>query len=453
MKRLFIFIIAAICCSAAFGQNKKVIAVYVTGNCSEDIIKVAGARIIAQIVRSKDYAAVERTADFLAELKREQYYQQSGKVDDGQIIRLGKQFGASLVCVADASKSGGYYLFTTRLVNIETGLIISFSTKYYDPHSIKGYDFVSLKERDIVEIADNLTTELLQNVTTTAGKKKLAVYVTRSSGVFEGKTASSRLLQNFINSGVYAAVDRTSDFQKEIGYQHSGKVEDRQLTKLGRQLGLNLICIVDVLGTGYTDVRMVDVETGIIVATAQANYWRMDDIDKITGELLSQTVGDVCVKKDEKITASYMKCCEGLTEVNGICVDMQGNSIYWFKEETGVEIYNKDIYIQGTEIIKNPDAVCPAGWRLPTKEEFERILTVKDQLKIVTGYLYTTYPQTVSVNGHTYTTVWEWGNVGGFKEYGIYKDGKKYKAKKGEPYSVSFHDLAKYTVYARCVRD
>jgi hypothetical protein len=42
-----------------------------------------------------------------------------------------------------------------------------------------------------------------------------------------------------------------------------------------------------------------------------------------------------------------------------------------------------------------------------------------------------TYPQKVSINGHTYTTVWEWNDIyrSKFKEYCIYRDGKKYKYK------------------------
>ncbi|MDR1594424.1 MAG: WG repeat-containing protein [Prevotellaceae bacterium] len=379
MKQIFIFMLAAICISAAaFGQNKKTVAVYVTGNCDEVVRKVVSSRIIAQIVRSKEYAAVERTADFLAELRGEQYYQYSGKVDDGQIIKLGKQFGASLVCVADASETsfdGGIdyqkvyeYIFTTRLINIETGLIISLSSmsvvkcpnendersigkdckehmikyeyhdsfytlyRYHDKRYISNNDDRSdngrrINQETVVTITDNLTAELLQNVTTTAGKRKLAVYVTKSSGVFQGKTVSLRLIQNFTNSGIYAAVDRTSDFQKEIGYQYTGKVDDRQLTRLGRQLGINLVCVVDVLSTDYTDVRMVNVETGIIVATSQASSWRIDNIDAITTELLSQTVE--CVKKDEKITSPLMKCCEGLTLIDGVCRDLNNIGSNW----------------------------------------------------------------------------------------------------------------------------
>jgi hypothetical protein len=113
--------------AAMFGQGKKTVAVYTTGSCSENIKKVMSCRIIAQIVRSKEYAAVGRTLEFDRVLRREQSYQVSGNVDGGQAIKLGKQFGAGLVCLADASEKNKNYFFTAYLINIETGLVISFS--------------------------------------------------------------------------------------------------------------------------------------------------------------------------------------------------------------------------------------------------------------------------------------------------------------------------------------
>ncbi|MDR1113325.1 MAG: WG repeat-containing protein, partial [Bacteroidales bacterium] len=348
MKRIITLAFAVMCLVAvAFGQEKKTVAVYVTGNCSENIKKVMSSRIIAQIVRSKEYAAVERTLEFDQALRREQSYQISGNVDDGQVIKLGKQLGAGLVCVADASKKirtfslndNAYeYLFTARLINIETGLVVSFSLEVADCGSEMKknerdcsccdkegdrWGIYSIHQEAVITITDNITTQLLQNVTTTTGKQKLAVYVTNTSDVFKAKTVSSRLTQNFTNSGVYAVVDRTSDFRGELSRQQSGRIDDGQIVRLGRQFGVNQVCVVDVLNSDYTDVRIINVETGIIVATAEARSWNVETVDEITRELLEQTVE--CVKKDKKITSSLMKCCEGLSPVDGICRDLNEN--------------------------------------------------------------------------------------------------------------------------------
>jgi hypothetical protein len=362
MKRIFIlfaFMLAAICFDTAAAQDKKTVAVYVTGNCDGTIKEMVSSRVIAQIVRSREYAAVERTTEFDRALVKEATYTHSGNVDDGQVVRLGRQFGASLVCVVDAcQKLNSYalnynpyeYLFTARLINIETGLVISYSLDAKNCDSgdhwqsnnnicyCGEYDsdrIYRLSNESVISMIDNIAAELLQNVTTTAGKRKLAVYVTESSGVFEGKTVSSRLVQNFSNSGVYAAVDRTSDFKAELSRQYGGKVDDSQITKLGRQFGVNLVCVARVLGNGYTYARMINAETGIILATAESYNWRLESVDAITGELLSQTVE--CVRKDGKITSPLMKCCEGLTVVDGVCRDLNSSS------EWAIELKFEDV--------------------------------------------------------------------------------------------------------------
>jgi hypothetical protein len=475
--------LAAMCLvSAAFAQKKKTVAVYVTGNCSEEIKKVVSSRIVAQIVRSKAYAAVERTADFLAELQREQYYQYSGKVDDGQIIKLGKQFGAGLVCVADASEMvtpywRNYvvsqqvyeYIFTTRLIDIETGLIISLTSmsiircesndegdcekyvthgRYYED---KRYDKRRIAQETVVTVTDILAAELLQNVTTTAGKQKLAVYVTRSSGTFEGKSASSRLMQNFTNSGIYAAIDRTSDFQKEIGYQYTGKVNDIQLTKLGRQFGVNLICVVDVLGTDYTDVRMIEAETGIIMATAQTKSWRMDAIDEITRELMMQLVE--CIEKDKQLPGNFAECCEELRNIDGICRDESG-AAYWIdKSVCGVEVLAKWLYYESITW-SEACTVCPAGWRLPSPDEvkciIQKLYNVAGDHDWLTNNLYEEtsmegkkYKRTVlrvdAVRGSDVDKKWSWR----LKDTRYKKNGK-----------VDYvEDIKLKSCYIRCVRD
>lgn len=105
--------------STLYGQNKKV-AVYVTGDSEFYINTVVGAELVAAITNQSGYVAIERTADFLKELQKEQGYQRSGNVDDNQISALGKQFGVDYVCVADLTKIYGSYFISARLINVET---------------------------------------------------------------------------------------------------------------------------------------------------------------------------------------------------------------------------------------------------------------------------------------------------------------------------------------------
>lgn len=103
---------------------KNKVAGYMTGGTSDATYKkVIGAKLVNVITESGEYAAVERTADFLAALSSESDYQTSGEVRDSQIARLGQKFGVRYVIVANASELFDEYFIVARLINVETGLV------------------------------------------------------------------------------------------------------------------------------------------------------------------------------------------------------------------------------------------------------------------------------------------------------------------------------------------
>jgi hypothetical protein len=128
MKKILILLVALCCVSVTFGQEQKKVAVYVTGATEEGVNEFVGAYLVDAIANSSNYVAVERTADFLNELTKEQSYQKSGAVDDNQISALGKQFGVSLVCVAKVGKMGEKQFVSARMIDVETATVKS-STK------------------------------------------------------------------------------------------------------------------------------------------------------------------------------------------------------------------------------------------------------------------------------------------------------------------------------------
>lgn len=121
---LFVAIIFAMVVPGVSAQSvKQKVAVYMTGDVEESYKKVMGAKLVSAITATKGYAAVERTADFLAALSSEQDYQMSGEVRDSQIARLGQRFGVKYVVVADISEIFDELFVTSRLINVETGLV------------------------------------------------------------------------------------------------------------------------------------------------------------------------------------------------------------------------------------------------------------------------------------------------------------------------------------------
>jgi len=89
------------------------------------------------------------------------------------------------------------------------------------------------------------------------------------------KVLGGELARTISQSERYTAVDRTdailSQLSREHSFQRSGAVSDEQIKSLGRQLGVQYLCISDISAVGkksyYLDVRLIDVVTAEIVRT------------------------------------------------------------------------------------------------------------------------------------------------------------------------------------------
>lgn len=144
---------------------KKKVAVYMTGDdVDSGIKKVIGARLVSAITQTSNYAAVERTADFLKALTQETDYQQSGEVRDNQIAALGKKFGVKYVVVADVSEVFDEYFIAARLINVETGLVE------------KAYDETGQAESasQLVSLANKIASGLLSGISAGGGRNSIS---------------------------------------------------------------------------------------------------------------------------------------------------------------------------------------------------------------------------------------------------------------------------------------
>jgi hypothetical protein len=132
LKHLLITFVALFCATAVHGQyyagDKESIAVYVTGDGSAAVHKIIGNRLVTAIVKQGKYMAVERSDDFLSQLKKEYGYQRGGYVDPKQISELGKQYGADIVCVAEITDVQNMYDITVKLIDVETAKITDIET-------------------------------------------------------------------------------------------------------------------------------------------------------------------------------------------------------------------------------------------------------------------------------------------------------------------------------------
>ena len=264
-------------------QTSKKVAVYVMGG-DVGVSKVLGSKLQTAIASSEGYTAIERTASFLAELSKEQKYQRTGAVDDSDISRLGKQFGVQYVCVAAISEAFNEKYITARLIDVESAQVEGTASS---SGAIRGLP-------DIMSAANTVSDDLLSSLKNgkQSSVKKVAVYIVKNDRVLGDK-----LVAAFTNSGRYVAIERTNGFLAQLGkeqkYQRTGAVDDSDISRLGKQFGVQYVCVADVsdvFGEKFISTRLIDVETAEIVNSYDAGgaINKMEDCVRIANEISSK---------------------------------------------------------------------------------------------------------------------------------------------------------------------
>jgi hypothetical protein len=350
-----LLLLAALCATPASGQSKKKVAVYVTGDDADGTKKVIGAKLVAAITKDNDYAAVERTADFLAELSKEQGYQRSGAVADDQITELGKQFGVDFVCVAEIINVNSSLFTAARFINVQSGLITATANNNKEVKSMT----------DLNVLSDNVAAALIASTKSGANlnKQRVAVYVTGDADDATKKIIGTKLVSAITNDAKYAAVERTSAFLAEISkeqdYQRSGVVADEQISALGKQFGVAFVCAADitnVLGSLFVATRLIDVQTGLVDKAAERDS-KINSVADLTG--LAEDVANGLINNEppchrvDKPVEPY-GCCKGLTAIEGVCRDMSRGYYWEYHSNCKIVRWYGELYIDDTRD-------CPYG--------------------------------------------------------------------------------------------
>ena len=140
---------------ASKNPNAKKVAVYVPRIGSGDIDLILGDQMVAGFAASGRYLAIERTQAFLDELNKEYVYQQTGMVDDADLMRLGKHFGVQYVSVIKTSMRLDEYFIAARLLDVERGDVVNSCKK----------EAISLQSiADVVAVAEEIASELSGSV-------------------------------------------------------------------------------------------------------------------------------------------------------------------------------------------------------------------------------------------------------------------------------------------------
>jgi hypothetical protein len=198
--------------------------------------------------------------------------------------------------------------------------------------------------------------------------KKVAVYVTGGSDAGVNKVLGDQLVAAFTQSGKYTAIERTGSFlaelRKEQDYQRTGNVNDREISRLGKQFGVQLVCVAevnDVFGEKYVSARLVDVETAEVVNTSNASSSLKDmpELLKVSEKITTELSGKTAKEKaaEEAIRTNAKKV--GYYILNNLAVSTEKtNTMDWEKAKTMV----REAAIGGY-----------MDWRLPTISELVQI--------------------------------------------------------------------------------
>ena len=144
-------------------------------------------------------------------------------------------------------------------------------------------------------------------------KQKVAVYVTGGNDINISKVLGSKIVQAIIENGKYSAVERTDAIlymlRKEQVYQHSGHVDDNQIGKLGKELGVDYIAvaeIVEAFGEKYISARLIDatLAEAIKFADVYGDMNSMASLVKMSGDVASQLLGSGGTNKNTTTTSN-----------------------------------------------------------------------------------------------------------------------------------------------------
>ncbi|KAA6303490.1 MAG: hypothetical protein EZS26_000041 [Candidatus Ordinivivax streblomastigis] len=134
-------------------------------------------------------------------------------------------------------------------------------------------------------------------------KPKIAVYVTSDD---EGKLngfVGDYLVDAIVRSGKYTAIERTYDFLNALAneheYQRTGAVDDNQISKLGKQFGVALVCVVKVGSLDedkYLSARLIDVETATVTKSSKPFPFSMADLSEVCEDVTKQLFGSTMAR-------------------------------------------------------------------------------------------------------------------------------------------------------------
>ena len=251
------------------------------------------------------------------------------------------------------------------------------------------------------------------SLTAVAQQKKVDVYVKgQQTGI--NKVLGDQLVAAFAKSGKYIAIERTASFLAELGkeqnYQRTGAVDDNELSRLGKQFGVQLVCVADVsdvFGEKYVSTRLIDVESAEVVNTSNATskLESMQELLKVTEglakELTAKTVQEKAAEaaakqkeKEDEIQRLRNAVTAGYIQIDNIMFVIVNNPPHM-------------TYNAALEEAKRTSIGGFLDWRLPTTSELLRVLNVSEEY----SHIYDKFPNYNQKYAGACDCYWGYGRI------------------------------------------
>ena len=185
-------------------------------------------------------------------------------------VEVGEVLNAQLVLDGSIGKTSGLYSINTRIIDVETGLIVK--SVAYD---YKG-TFETLLSRGLRELAQKIANKL--NVAI------LEFQVTGDLGISDaGKTVAEWMSNALHNTNQFVLYERVL-LQKILEEQElglSGALDESTATKIGKIYGVDAIATgtISKFGTTITVIaKLIDTQTARVITTAEYTTKAEDEI-------------------------------------------------------------------------------------------------------------------------------------------------------------------------------
>jgi len=203
---------------------------------------------------------------------------------------------------------------------------------------------------------------------------KIAVYVATSElKDAEKKMLSTKILAPFVQSKQYIAIERNEAFlsgiAKERQKQRDGSVDDKQISRLGKEAGVQFVCVADLIdafGIYSVSARLIDTETAQIVGMGESEINYLSEIGKAADEIFRQISGSTVVRTPPPPAVVKNDALELEKQRNALELEKQKNDLELEKQRAALELERQRAALEQEKTIVNSYRNFTSGERFGT---------------------------------------------------------------------------------------